>query len=114
MELVARVVESEGDGLSTATFDATGSAAHVNIVEWRGSVAEGDCGRFKLDDTRVVISLPHTRVPLMFLYERRRDFRNHAYHFSGDQLEKELKRAFKRAAHRPVPDSDDASGELDG
>ena len=97
MELVTRVVEQPEAQIPSLTFDATGSHADVNIVDWRKSVAEGESGRFKLDDTQVHVSVPQARIPVTFLYENRREFNNHAYIFSGDKLERELKRAFRRA-----------------
>ncbi|MGI9515827.1 MAG: hypothetical protein ACR2NP_02165 [Pirellulaceae bacterium] len=97
MELVTRIVEQPESRVPSLTFDATGSHANVNIVDWRKSVAEGDSGRFKLDDTEVHISVPQARMPMTFLYEHRREFNNHAYIFSGEKLERELRRAFRRA-----------------
>ncbi len=97
MELVTRVVEQSTGQVPSLTFDATGSHADVNIVDWRGTVAEGETGRFKLDDTEVRISVPQARMPMTFLFERRPEFNNYAYIFAGDKLERQLKRAFRRA-----------------
>lgn len=96
MELTTRVVDGVHGKLPCVTFDATGAAAHVNIVEWRASVAEGQTGRFKLDDTRIHIVMPKMRAPLTFLYERREEFGNHSYQFSGERIESELKRLIKK------------------
>ncbi len=96
IELVTRLVDAPERQRPCVTFDATGSSAHVSIVEWRGSVAEGDSGRFQPEDARIRISMSPARMPLIFLYERRREFHNHGYHFSGEKLERQLKRALRR------------------
>jgi hypothetical protein len=100
MDLVVRVVEPVNHGLASLTFDATGAHAPVNIVDWRKSVAEGQTGRFQLDDTRIRLLVPQAKVPLTFLYERRDEFRNHSYQFSGERLEKQLARAQRRLKAR--------------
>lgn len=96
IELASRVVEGTGGKPATLTFDATGSTAHVKIVDWRGTVAEGSSGRFGQDDTQVKFHLPRVRVPLTFLYEYRPQFGNHAYYFSGERFDSEMKRLQKR------------------
>ena len=96
MELTTRVVEGVGGKLPCVTFDATGAGANVNIVEWRAGVAEGETGRFKQDDTRIHLAMPKMKVPLTFLYERREEFGNHSYQFSGERIDSELKRLIKK------------------
>lgn len=96
MELTTRVVEGVDGKLPKVTFDATGPGAHVNIVEWRSAVPEGETGRFKEDDIRIHLTMPKMKVPLTFLYERREEFGNHSYQFSGERIESELKRLMKR------------------
>ncbi len=95
MDLVVRVVDVPERDLPAVTFDATGSHAHVNIVDWRKAVAEGQSGRFQLDDTQIRLVLPQVRAPITFLYERREEFHNHSYLFSGDKLDKLLGRAIR-------------------
>lgn len=100
MELVPRAVAVEDECVPTITFDATGSTANVNIVEWRGDVKEGASGLFKKDDLAVQFQIPQARQPLVFLYENRTEFKNHSYVFSGEKLTKALKRVLKRAKRR--------------
>ncbi len=95
MDLVTRVVDIPDQDLPSVTFDATGPHAHVNVVDWRGTVSEGESGRFKMDDTRIRILMPQARRPLTFLHERRDEFHNHAWHFSGEKLERQLKRSLR-------------------
>lgn len=98
LELNARVVAMPDHDLPFLTFDATGSAAPVAIVDWRGTVEEGESGRFRVDDCQVSLRTPQVKVPLTFLYEVREEFRNRAYHFQGEKLERQLKRAIRKSA----------------
>jgi hypothetical protein len=107
IELTTRVSEGVDGKLPGMTFDATGTTAHVDIVEWRGSVQEGESGRFKIDDTQVRLAMPKLRIPITFLYERRPEFDNHAYYFSGERLESALKRMMKRHSRPKPPESGD-------
>ena len=104
MELLARVATVADETVPRITFDATGSHAAVQIVEWRAHVPEGETGLFKEDEIEVRISLPHTRQPMIFLYEKRPEFHNRAYVFSGDKLDNHLRRVLKRARSRAVND----------
>ncbi len=96
MELVTRVVETDGPTPSTMTFNATGSTAHMKIVDWRSAVKEGESGRFKVDETQVRIAFSQLTCPMVFLYEKRTEFRNHSYTFGGEKLEKQLKRMLRK------------------
>jgi hypothetical protein len=104
MELLARVVHVPDDRVPRVTFDATGPHADVHIVEWRGHVPEGETGLFNDPDLEIRLSVSQVRQPLVFLYERRPEFRNHAYTFFGEKLDKPLRRALKRAAQRSMPE----------
>lgn len=98
MELVTRIVETGEEDLipSRVTFNATGSAAHVKVVDWRSTVNEGEKGRFKLDDTEVHLTFSQILRPLVFLYEKREEFHNHSYIFAGERLEKTLKKLLRK------------------
>ena len=104
IEIQARVVGAEDTAIPTITFDATGSTADVDLVEWRGSVKEGATGRFKHDERDVQVLIPQTRQPLIFLHEKRPEFKTHAYMFNGEKLDKCLKRALKLAQRRSTED----------
>ena len=104
IEIQARVVGTEDTAIPTITFDATGSTADVDLVEWRGSVKEGATGRFKHDERDVQVLIPQTRQPLIFLHEKRPEFKTHAYMFHGEKLDKCLKRALKLAQRRSTED----------
>lgn len=99
LELSPRVVPTENEYIPSLTFDATGSTAAVDIVEWRGSVKENATGRFNNPDIQVHLTLQSKR-PVVFLYEERPEFKNHAYLFSGEQVEKHLKRALRKGQQR--------------
>lgn len=106
VELATRVVNVEDEKIPTVTFDATGSHADVNIVEWRGDVKEDESGLFKKDDLQVRITVPQARQPIVFLYENRTEFKNHAYIFTGEKMTKQLRRALKRAKRRAATKTD--------
>ncbi len=102
MELFARLVDVEDNANPQVTFDATGSNAHVELVEWRKSVKEGETGRFLLPETQIELKFSQARQPLTFYHEFREDRQNHAYMFNGEKLETRLKRVLNRP--RAVPD----------
>ncbi|MDG2012359.1 MAG: hypothetical protein P8J33_02570 [Pirellulaceae bacterium] len=104
IEIQARVVAAEDSAIPTVTFDATGSTADVDLVEWRGGVKEGASGRFKHDNRDVQIAIPQTRQPLIFLHEKRPEFKSHAFMFNGEKFDKCLKRALKLAQQRSAED----------
>ncbi len=100
------------------TFDSSGYNASTQVVEWRGTVAEGDIGRFAPDNSFITLLLGQVRRPFTFLHEDRQEFRNHSYTFHGDKMEGLLRRVIRQKlklledarvdaqGQEPEPDSD--------
>lgn len=83
-------------------FDSTGSAAPVEIVEWRSTVREGEVGRFDPAKTKVKFSVRAATRPLTLLHENRVEFKNHAYTFGGDKMWDRFNRLVARRQKRLV------------
>ena len=86
IELSARLDTHHENGLPQLTFDATGSGASVDIIEWRGTVKQGEVGRYAPDNCHLEIEVRNVTRPFTFLHEDRLEFRNHSYTFSGDKM----------------------------
>lgn len=78
------------------TFDGSGYNATNQIVEWRGSIREGEIGRFAPDNSFVSLALSQVRRPFTFLHEDRKEFRNHSYTFGGDKMDGLLRRVLRQ------------------
>lgn len=96
IELHARLDTQHESGLPQFTFDATGSAANVEIIDWRASVKEGDVGRFAPEGTHLELEVRSVHRPFTFLHEDRVEFRNHSYTFSGEKMVKHFERVVKK------------------
>ncbi len=86
MELTARLDTHHESGYPQFTFDSTGSGASVDIIEWRGSVKEGEIGRFAPEGVHLELHVRNVHRPFTFLHENRVEFKNHSYTFSGDKM----------------------------
>jgi len=75
-----------------ATFGASGYSATNEIVEWRGTVREGEIGKFAPENSFMEVDLKQVRRPFTFLHEDRVEFGNHSYTFGGEKMEKLLRR----------------------
>ncbi len=96
IELVARLDTLHDSGEPQFTFDSTGSQASVEIIEWRGSVKEGDIGRYAPEAAHLEISVRSVNRPFTFLHEDRVEFHNHSYTFSGDQMATKFHRLIRK------------------
>jgi len=96
IEIAARLDTTHDSGEPQFTFDATGSAASVDIIEWRGTVKEGEVGRFAPEDSHLEISIRNVTRPFTFLHEDRLEFHNHSYTFSGDKMHDHFRRVVKK------------------
>lgn len=96
IELIARQDLHHVSGEPQFAFDSTGAHASVDIIEWRGSVKEGETGRYAPDNSHLEISLSHMVQPFTFLHEDREEFHNHSYTFSGDKMRNQLDRLIKK------------------
>lgn len=96
IELPARIDLLDASGEPQITFDATGHAASVDIVEWRGTVKEGEIGRYAPEDSHLDFFVKQVHRPFTFLHEDRQEFHNHSYTFAGDKMRQQLKRLIKK------------------
>jgi len=96
IEMPARVDLTSSSGYPTISFDSTGYTASVEIVEWRGTVREGEIGKYAPEDSHIEFSVTQVHRPFTFLHEDRKEFHNHSYTFSGDKMRDQLRRLVKR------------------
>ena len=96
IELQARLDLHHESGHPQFTFDSTGSAASVDIIEWRGSVKEGEVARYAPDGAHMEIEVRNVHRPFTFLHEDRIEFHNHSYTFAGDKMINHFQRVVKK------------------
>lgn len=77
------------------TFDSSGYNATPAIIEWRGTVSEGETGRYAPENSFVSLSLTQVNRPITFLHEDRNEFQNHSFTFLGDKTNSLLSRVIK-------------------
>ena len=96
IELETRLQVDEEDAAVHVMFDATGSGVHNDFIDWRGSINEGEIGKFIPEDSHIVLSITQVRRPITLHYENREEFKSHAFEFEGDHLNSALKKLPKR------------------
>lgn len=92
IELPVRIDTVEDIDEPVAVFDATGSNATMEIVDWRNSVNVGTVGRFAVDSKKVRIMISKITRPFTFLEEFREEFDNYAYTFACDKANQRLEK----------------------
>jgi hypothetical protein len=95
LELPAHLDMTHSSGRPQFTFAATGSQASVDIIEWRGSVKEGEVGRFQPENTHLEISCRAVVRPFTLLHEDRVEFKNHSYTF-GEKMQTQFDKMLKK------------------
>ncbi len=83
------------DDVPRVTFDSSGYNASPQIVEWRGSVPEGETGRYAPENSFICLNLTQVNRPFTFLHEDRSEFSNHSFTFGGDKADSLLARVIK-------------------
>ena len=96
IELPARLDFTCPSSEPNVTFNATGSDAAVEIVEWRGKVKEGETGRYTPENSYIIFSVNQVHRPFTFLHEDRKEFHNHSYTFTQSKTKDLLNRIVKR------------------
>ena len=113
LELQVRLDTLHDSGHPQFTFDATGSGASVDIIDWRGSVKEGEIGRFAPEGVHLEFEVRNVHRPFTFLHEDRIEFRNHSYTFSGDKMishfERMIRARLKHIEHEIEKHDQDAT-----
>lgn len=77
------------------TFDSSGSKATPDIIEWRGTVPEGETGRYCPDKSYIKLFFNQVSRPFTFLHEDRTEFHNHSYTFGGAKMDGLLSRTIR-------------------
>ncbi|QEG22836.1 hypothetical protein [Mariniblastus fucicola] len=83
------------DNVPKMTFDSSGSKATPDIIDWRGTVVEGDTGRYCPDNSYINLTFAQVVRPFTFLHEDRTEFHNHSFTFSGPKMEGLLARTIR-------------------
>ena len=95
IELKCRMNPDGDGGLPAISFDATGSEAPPQIVDWRKSTEMDKACRFAIEGHHIELRIVVQRQPLTFLHEFREEFNNHSFTFEGDTLTTRLKKIEK-------------------
>lgn len=90
IELPVRLDDIEGVENPLTIFDATGSNATMEIVDWRNSVDIGSNGRFSPENKKVAIVISKINQPFTFLEEYRDEFSNYSYTFACKKINQKL------------------------
>ena len=83
------------DEVPKMTFDTSGSKATPDIIDWRGTVVEGDTGRYCPDGSYIDLTFAQVNRPFTFLHEDRQEFKNHSFTFGGSKMEGLLARVIR-------------------
>ena len=92
IEIQNRLVVNPNDGVTHFTFDATGSTAHVDLITWRASVADGEVGRFAPSNRRISLLATNFTQPFSFCSEYHAEFKSHWYLFSPKMVNSWIKK----------------------
>ena len=91
--------------------DATGSTASVDLIEWRGTVKEGENGRYSADDKRMIFSVRDINRPFTLLHEDRVEFNSDSYTFGANKIgplfERVIEKRLKQLNAPPVAADND-------
>lgn len=83
------------DDAPKMTFDSSGSKATTDIIEWRGTVPEGETGRYCPDKSFIQLTFNQVNRPFTFLHEDRVEFKNHSFTFGGSKMNSLLNRTIR-------------------
>ena len=96
LELELRMDQFHPDGKPHIVIDATGSGAPLEIIEWRGTVDEGENSRFDPKNKHLKLSVRNVNRPFTLLHEDRKEFGSHSYTLAGEKMEQLLDRVIIR------------------
>ena len=83
------------DEVPKMTFDTSGSKASPDLIDWRGTVIEGDTGRYCPENSYIKLMFNLVNRPFTFLHEDRKEFSNHSYTFGGSKTDGLLSRTIR-------------------
>ena len=95
IELTARLDSPDPEGEPQFTLDSSGANASVEVIEWRGTVKEGEIGRYHPEGSHIEMNVRLVNRPFTILHENRVEFNNHSYTFSGDKMRKAFDRVLR-------------------
>ena len=95
IELTARLDSPDLEGDAQFTLDSSGANASVEVIEWRGTVKEGEIGRYHPDGAHIEMNVRLVNQPFTILHENRVEFNNHSFTFSGDKMKKAFERVLR-------------------
>jgi len=96
IEIPARLDFNALDREPNITFDSSGQNASSEIVEWRGTVKEGEVGRYAPENAQIQLTVGQVNLPFSFLHENRREFKNHSYSFNGGNVREQFRKLLKK------------------
>jgi hypothetical protein len=96
VEIPARLDFLAANREPNISFDSSGHHATNEIVEWRGTVKEGEVGRYAPEGTQIQLAVSQVNRPFTFLHENRREFKNHSYTFNGGNVREQFRRLLKK------------------
>lgn len=107
IELTARLDSPDPEGAPQFTLDSSGANASVEVIEWRGTVKEGEIGRYHPEGSHIEMNVRSVNRPFTILHENRVEFNNHSFTFSGDKM----KNAFERILRNRRTEIDQRNSE---
>ncbi len=96
IEIQSRLGTNPGTGLTNVTFDATGSNAHIDLIAWRATVADGQVGRFVPTNGRIALALSNFKRPFTFCEEYHDDFKSRWFMFAPATVKTWIDRVKKK------------------
>ncbi len=96
LELQCRLSTNPVNGITTVTFDATGSHAPLDLVNWRSTVANGEVGRFVPTNSRISLTLGNFKHPFTFCEEYHNDFKSRWFLFGPTIIKSWIDRVKKK------------------
>jgi hypothetical protein len=96
IEIPARLDNRHPNGELHVSFDSSGTNASMEIVEWRGTIKEGEIGRYAPENSHIEFSVDQITRPFTFLHEDRKEFHNHSFTFDGNNIRDQFKRLVKK------------------
>ncbi len=98
IELSARLGANPDTSDMQLTFDATGANTHNDLILWRKTVEDGQCGRFCNEALRVALSVTNFKQPVSFCEEYHPDFKSRWFLFDQKTLHNWLAKSKKKRA----------------
>lgn len=96
VEIQARLGTYPDNTCTSVTFDATGSNAHLDLISWRSTVADGEVGRFSPTNGRITLNPTNFKRPFTFCEEYHEDFKSRWFLFTPTVVKSWIERIKKQ------------------